>query len=110
MKVVRKFKIIHNKKLFWIIIGLVILLAIVIGTIIKDGGKINEVIKGDLCIQDSDCVPATCCHPTECVIKEKTPDCSSMFCSTVCSGPLDCGAGNCGCVNNKCEVIPANNG
>jgi hypothetical protein len=24
----------------------------------------------------------------------------------VCSGPLDCGAGSCGCVNGKCSVVP----
>ena len=24
-----------------------------------------------------------------------------------CEGPLDCGAGRCGCVNGKCSVVPA---
>lgn len=57
------------------------------------------------CQTDSDCVPATCCHPEQCVAKEKAPNCGVLFCSQVCQGPLDCEAGSCGCINNKCGVI-----
>ena len=109
MKVVRKkrkgIKVEHNKWLFAIIILLLIFLGVVILTIFKDGNEIVGVVEGDLCIEDSDCVPVSCCHPNECVIKEKAPECKTTFCSQVCSGPLDCGAGSCGCVNNKCAII-----
>lgn len=56
------------------------------------------------CNSDSDCVPAACCHPTECINKNYAPDCFGIFCTQVCEGPLDCGAGKCACVNNKCAV------
>ena len=29
------------------------------------------------------------------------------MCTASCEGPLDCGAGSCGCVNRRCDVIPA---
>ena len=57
------------------------------------------------CSVDSDCVPASCCHSTACVSKEKAPNCSEIFCSQVCvPETLDCGQGSCACINNKCEV------
>jgi hypothetical protein len=62
-------------------------------------GKLNE------CLNDNDCFPATCCHSSECVSLEKIPNCKGILCSMDCSGPLDCGAGYCGCVKNKCQVI-----
>ncbi|MEA3248140.1 MAG: hypothetical protein U9Q73_00365 [Nanoarchaeota archaeon] len=73
-------------------------------TIINDT-IINDTIVEDVCLLDSDCVPASCCHSIGCVIKEKAPDCAETLCSWDCSGPLDCGAGYCGCVDNKCEVV-----
>jgi hypothetical protein len=57
------------------------------------------------CIDDSDCVGATCCHPTSCINKAYKGVCN-LLCTQVCQGPLDCGAGHCGCVNNRCTVIP----
>jgi hypothetical protein len=101
----KKIKIEHNKKLFVAIVILLIFLGSVIWIIIKDMNQVDEIITEDLCVVDEDCVPASCCHPDSCVIKEKAPDCSDAFCTAVCSGPLDCGAGSCGCVENKCEVI-----
>ena len=111
MKVVRKkglkrIKIEHNKWLFAVIIILLLLLGYVVYVIIKDRNKIEDVIREDICLSDADCVPAGCCHPDSCVIKEKAPDCSGAICTAVCSGPLDCGAGSCGCINNQCEIIP----
>jgi len=110
MKIVRKkmkgIKVVYNRKLLLIIIFLILLFGFIIALIVRDIRKISDVVQGDLCIKDSDCVPVTCCHPTECVISEKKPNCEGIFCSAVCSGPLDCGAGDCGCVNNKCVVIP----
>ena len=53
-----------------------------------------------------ECVPASCCHATECVLKNKAPNCDGMFCTMNCEpDTLDCGQGSCEFVNGKCEVI-----
>lgn len=95
-------KIEHNKKLFWVIVLLIILLIALILLIIRSDKEEKEA--GE-CKTDSDCVPATCCHPDACVPKEKAPNCDRVMCSMVCSGPLDCGAGYCGCVGGKCNIL-----
>ena len=51
------------------------------------------------------CVPASCCHATECVLASEAPDCSDIMCTMVCSGPLDCGAGHCEYIKGECEVV-----
>ena len=54
------------------------------------------------CDQDSDCVPAQCCHAADCIIKEKRADCSKSFCTEECRpGTMDCG-GSCACISNRC--------
>lgn len=58
------------------------------------------------CTADADCVPAQCCHPTSCVNKVAQKPCNEM-CTMNCQGPLDCGAGSCGCVQGQCSVVPA---
>ena len=58
------------------------------------------------CTGDADCVPAECCHPSGCTAVAAKQACNLM-CTASCEGPLDCGAGSCGCVNGKCSVIPA---
>ena len=96
-------KIHHNKKLFWIIILLTILL---IGTIIlREKRSPDDKIERE-CNSDEECVPSTCCHPDSCVPAREAPVCEGIVCSAVCSGPLDCGAGRCRCIKGKCEVIP----
>jgi hypothetical protein len=57
------------------------------------------------CESDSDCTSLECCHPTSCINKAYKGVCNEL-CTQVCQGPLDCGAGSCGCVNNRCTVIP----
>ena len=57
------------------------------------------------CMTDDDCVPAQCCHPTTCTNKANKGVCNLM-CTMSCEGPIDCGAGRCGCVNGKCSVVP----
>lgn len=57
------------------------------------------------CNSDIDCVPAQCCHPTSCMNVAQKHVCTLM-CTNVCQGPIDCGAGHCGCVNGKCGVQP----
>jgi hypothetical protein len=104
MKIIRKkrqgIKIKHNSKLFWIIILLIIALIILIYFIIQKNPKQATDI------EKKNCVPATCCHPDECVLAEQAPNCKNTICSMVCSGPLDCNAGHCEFINNKCTVIP----
>jgi len=56
------------------------------------------------CESDSDCAGAECCHPTSCINKAYKEACN-LGCTAVCEGPLDCGAGSCGCVNHECIVI-----
>jgi len=58
------------------------------------------------CTRDTDCVPAECCHPSRCTAEAVKRPCNLM-CTASCEGPLDCGAGSCGCVNGTCRVIPA---
>jgi hypothetical protein len=58
------------------------------------------------CTGESDCVPAQCCHPTSCINKVAERACNEM-CTMSCQGPLDCGAGSCGCVKGTCSVVPA---
>jgi hypothetical protein len=58
------------------------------------------------CTRDADCVPAECCHPSSCTGAPVKRPCNLM-CTMSCEGPLDCGAGSCGCVNGTCSVIPA---
>ncbi|MDD5086998.1 MAG: hypothetical protein PHV16_04560 [Candidatus Nanoarchaeia archaeon] len=58
------------------------------------------------CTIDSDCVPATCCHPTECVPREQAQDCSAVLCSMECvPGTLDCGQGSCECIDYECRAV-----
>lgn len=59
------------------------------------------------CTADSDCVPAQCCHPTSCINKVAERSCSGIACTMSCQGPLDCGAGRCGCVKGTCSVVAA---
>ncbi len=58
------------------------------------------------CVTDEDCVPAQCCHPTSCINKVGKGVCNLM-CTSDCTGPLDCGAGSCGCVNGACGIARA---
>jgi hypothetical protein len=56
------------------------------------------------CTIDDDCVPYECCHPTSCINKANKGVCT-LLCTDVCQGPVDCGAGRCGCVNGRCSVV-----
>ena len=59
------------------------------------------------CVVAGDCVPAQCCHPTSCINRVAAPPCEGVACTMSCEGPLDCGAGTCGCVQGQCSVVPA---
>ena len=57
------------------------------------------------CSIDKDCVPAACCHPTDAVSKENSPDCRGVLCTADCQpGTLDCNQGKIKCVQNRCTV------
>ena len=54
---------------------------------------------------DEDCAPATCCHATECVLKDKEPNCAEVACTRDCRpGTMDCGRGHCLCDAGKCRA------
>jgi hypothetical protein len=63
-------------------------------------------VDAQTCTTDADCVPAQCCHPTSCVSQSSKTVCT-MLCTMSCEGPLDCGAGSCGCTNGRCSVVSA---
>lgn len=52
------------------------------------------------------CVPATCCHPTECVSLNDAPNCSDVMCTMNCQpNTMDCGQGECKFIDGKCQII-----
>lgn len=114
MKVIQKKgldkpRLVHNKKLFWAIIVLGIILIIVIIFIVIDmknnnSGSNQNNSSGNECTVDSDCVPVCGCHPGSCIPIVNRDECERVFCTQECSGPLDCGAGSCGCINGKCDI------
>ena len=83
---------------------LLIAAAIVISLLFLNGQSGN-VPANMRCVQDSDCVPAQCCHPTSCINSAYKGVCN-LFCTMSCEGPLDCGAGSCGCMGHTCAVAP----
>jgi hypothetical protein len=58
------------------------------------------------CSSDSECAPAQCCHSVSCTTRKNSPNCSGIFCTAVCIGPMDCGAGRCACLGGKCSIAP----
>ena len=54
----------------------------------------------ETCVEDKDCVPSSCCHAESCVNIDNFKNCSGIYCTQECSGPLDCR-----CVQEKCQVI-----
>ena len=58
------------------------------------------------CKEDSDCVPADCCHSTTAVNKEYSPHCEGVACTLECApNTLDCGQGELKCISNECAVV-----
>jgi hypothetical protein len=52
------------------------------------------------------CVPASCCHSTECILEDGAPDCGGRLCTMSCeSGTLDCGQARCEYIDGNCEVV-----
>ena len=61
------------------------------------------------CVETSSevtCVPASCCHPTECVTSDQAPDCSGLLCTQECvPGTLDCQQGYCEAIDGECVAV-----
>src|SRR3989338_4781863 len=58
------------------------------------------------CTQDSDCVPAQCCHATDAVNKDAAPNCQGKACTLDCApNTLDCGQGEIKCIENTCTAV-----
>ncbi len=73
----------------------------------KSGTGEESSISG--CQTEADCVPASCCHPKECILASNAPDCEEAMCTTDCKeGTMDCGKGTCSCVQGACTVKWAN--
>lgn len=125
MNIVRKkggrFRIIHNKILFWIIIVLIILLVILIYFIIKNknidnngiGNAKNNISEDKKCEIDDDCrkVAVTCCPcymggKEECVSRtsydkyiDKIKNCSIDI---LCAAFENCKIKSCKCIAGEC--------
>lgn len=91
----------RGKKLVLVFVLIVIVLAVISIPLYLDsrGNQLQAE-----CSQDSDCVPALCCHASECVAAGNAPDCSDVACTASCESILDCGQGYCSCNAGKCEA------
>ena len=59
----------------------------------------------EFCNSNSDCVPAQCCHPNNCINKNYKTICN-LLCTQECRpNTMDCGQGKCVCNNNVCQVM-----
>lgn len=72
--------------------------------VLSPSGRVIKTAQ-NACVRDSDCATDACCHPSGCV--RKVERVCNQLCTSNCEGPLDCGNGSCGCVNNRCTIIPA---
>jgi hypothetical protein len=82
-----------------------VIFVIIFTAIIALQFKIQSTSK-DYCVENSDCVASTCCHPGACVNKNYAPNCAGVFCTMECRpGTMDCDQGYCACINNKCKAI-----
>jgi len=77
-----------------------------LSTTLPSSAATTVPVDNQTCTTDDDCVPAQCCHPTSCINRASKGVCN-LLCTQNCQGPLDCGAGSCGCVNGRCSVAPA---
>ena len=65
----------------------------------------TSVQENKKCAQNSDCVPATCCHANETINKNYAKVCNVMCTQECRPHTLDCGQGEIQCVQNGCQVI-----
>ena len=92
----------HKKTTIGITIFIVLLVIFII--VYQLNGRDIEPRKQ--CSSDQDCVPATCCHPTDAVNREFAPNCHGVFCTEVCEpNTIDCGQGEIKCIDNICQAV-----
>jgi hypothetical protein len=66
----------------------------------------KEVPVEKQCSVDEDCVKDVCCHASDAVNVIYGPDCSGIFCTSVCAeGTTDCGQGELKCKRGECQVV-----
>lgn len=87
-----------------------LMLAVLLGVILVVAGviyfKLQSIPENLRCSQDSDCVPASCCHASSAVDKQSAPDCKGIKCTMECApNTMDCGQGEIKCVHNVCKAI-----
>ncbi len=59
-----------------------------------------------VCVEDSECVAAECCHSSDSVNEDYAPDCQGVLCSAECAAnTLDCGQAKSRCVEGACTVV-----
>lgn len=59
------------------------------------------------CDIDQDCAPASCCHPSQCVLAHLKPACRDTLCTQECQPQtMDCG-GRCACLQHECIAMQA---
>ena len=87
----------NNRGLIGMVLVVVVLVVVGFFWFVGEmGGEAGEKI----------CVPASCCHASECVLKSEAPNCSGILCSMSCEpGTLDCGQGRCEYVDGECGVV-----
>jgi len=121
MKVIRKkgienVRLVHNKKLFWIIIILgILLIAVIIFMVInsKNDDSTNNGPENE-CQTDNDCIKVStgCCScnmggEEKCVSKNEEQKYNDILknCSDeriICIAMYNCNIESCVCINNKC--------
>ncbi|MFH1359156.1 MAG: hypothetical protein ABIH37_04665 [archaeon] len=109
-KGIDKVKITHNKSLLYVIIILIILFIILVFITVKsfqdNKDDDDNIVVGEECVSDLDCVKAECCHASSCISASEKPECGEIFCTDECApDTMDCGQGSCKCINSKCEAV-----
>tara|TARA_B100001964_G_C13642352_1_gene341093 strand:- start:204 stop:476 length:273 start_codon:yes stop_codon:yes gene_type:complete len=86
----------NNRGLIGMIVIVVVLVVVGFFWFIGEIGEEVEMV----------CVPASCCHATECVLESEAPNCSGSICTMNCEpGTLDCGQARCEIVDGECGVV-----
>jgi len=91
----------HNLRIITIVL-IIILFGIFFIYVIEEN-KVQEKTNIE-CATDYDCVPATCCHATNCISKFEAQNCTGILCTANCQTLLDCNKGKCSCINGKCNA------
>ena len=80
-----------------------LLAVVVLAALFAACGSTTVNVGTDACTVDTDCVPTTCCHATECGAPVKGKACN-VACTADCkAGTIDCGGG-CLCQSGHCAA------